>query len=37
MSTVSDVSMWLQARRWLDRFAAYLPIVLMALMAMTTY
>lgn len=29
--------MWLQVRRWLDRFAAYLPILLMALMAMTTY
>jgi lipopolysaccharide export system protein LptC len=29
--------MWLRLRRWADRFAAYLPILLMGLMAMTTY
>ena len=37
MSATSGVSMWLRLRRWADRFAAYLPIVLMGLMAMTTY
>ena len=37
MSATSGVSMWLRLRRWADRFAAYLPILLMGLMAMTTY
>jgi lipopolysaccharide export system protein LptC len=37
MSAVSGLSVWLRLRRWVDRFAAYLPIVLMGLMAMTTY
>lgn len=37
MSAVSVLSVWLRLRRWVDRFAAYLPIVLMGLMAMTTY
>jgi lipopolysaccharide export system protein LptC len=37
MSATSGVSMWLRLRRWADRFAAYLPLLLMGLMAMTTY
>ena len=31
------MTLWTRLRRWLDRFAAYLPILLMGLMAMTTY
>ena len=31
------MTLWTRLRRWLDRFVAYLPLVLMGLMAMTTY
>lgn len=37
MSAAEGVNLWTKLRRWLDRFAAYLPILLMGLMAMTTY
>ncbi len=37
MSAVASVSWVMRLRRGLDRFTAYLPIVLMGLMAMTTY
>jgi lipopolysaccharide export system protein LptC len=37
MSGAAGMTLWTRLRRWLDRFAAYLPILLMGLMAMTTY
>ncbi|WP_353139599.1 LPS export ABC transporter periplasmic protein LptC [Limnohabitans sp.] len=37
MSAAEGLNLWTKLRRWLDRFAAYLPILLMGLMAMTTY
>jgi len=37
MSVVASVSWVIRLRRGLDRFTPYLPIVLMGLMAMTTY
>ena len=37
MNAVAAVAVWVRFRLWLDRFATYLPILLMGLMAMTTY
>jgi lipopolysaccharide export system protein LptC len=37
MSSAENMTLWTRLRRWLDRFVAYLPIVLMGLMAMATY
>jgi lipopolysaccharide export system protein LptC len=37
MSGAEGMTLWTRLRRWLDRFVAYLPLVLMGLMAMTTY
>jgi lipopolysaccharide export system protein LptC len=37
MSTAVPVSVWMRVRRLWDRLAVYLPLLLMGLMAMTTY
>ena len=37
MSAAAPVSVWMRVRRVWDRLAVYLPLLLMGLMAMTTY
>lgn len=37
MSSVAPLSMWMRVRRVFDRLAVYLPLLLMGLMAMSTY
>lgn len=37
MSVAAPVSLWMRTRRVWDRLAVYLPLLLMGLMAMTTY
>ena len=37
MSAAAPVSLWMRVRRVWDRLAVYLPLLLMGLMAMTTY
>ena len=37
MRAVAPLSLWMRARRVLDRLAVYLPLLLMGLMALTSY